>query len=146
MTRDTSKRFCERICETEVDFSMHCLDEQIMDCYWFSGNFYADPTIKSMLVVIETIHKKFGKCPDFQIIQEKLTSDECPIIFLWLSMDDFKNTDDLYIKMNARGKLLSDFEIFKAKLQNSTYMESILGESITDADKVLFISKYNNRW
>lgn len=146
LTRDTSKRFCERICETEVDFSMHCLDEQIMDCYWFSGNFYADPTIKSMLVVIETIHKKFGKCPDFQIIQEKLTSDECPIIFLWLSMDDFKNTDDLYIKMNARGKLLSDFEIFKAKLQNSTYMESILGESITDADKVLFISKYNNQF
>lgn len=146
LTRDTSKRFCERICETKVDFSMHCLDEQIMDCYWFSGNFYADPTIKSMLVVIETIHKKFGKCPDFQIIQEKLTSDECPIIFLWLSMDDFKNTDDLYIKMNARGKLLSDFEIFKAKLQNSTYMESILGESITDADKVLFISKYNNQF
>lgn len=146
LTRDTSKRFCERICETEVDFSMYCLDEQIMDCYWFSGNFYADPTIKSMLVVIETIHKTFGKCPDFQIIQEKLTSDECPIIFLWLSMEDFKNTDDLYIKMNARGKLLSDFEIFKAKLQNSAYMEKILGENVTDEKKVFFISRYNNQF
>ena len=146
LTRDTSKRFCERICETEVDFSMYCLDEQIMDCYWFSGNFYADPTIKSMLVVIETIHKTFGKCPDFHIIQEKLTSDECPIIFLWLSMEDFKNTDDLYIKMNARGKLLSDFEIFKAKLQNSAYMEKILGENVTDEKKVFFISRYNNQF
>ncbi len=146
LTRDTSKRFCERICETDIDFSLGRLDKQIMDCYWFSGNFYADPTIKSMLVVIEAIHNKFGNCPDYKIIQEKLTGEDCPIIFLWLSMDDFKNTDDLYIKMNARGKLLSDFEIFKAKLQNSTYMAELLGENVTEAEKVLFISRYNNQF
>lgn len=58
LTRDTSKRFCERICETDIDFAMERLDKQIVDCYWFSGNFYADPTIQSMLVVIEAIHKK----------------------------------------------------------------------------------------
>lgn len=146
LTGDTSKRFCERICETDIDFSLGRLDKQIMDCYWFSGNFYADPTIKSMLVVIEAIHNKFGNYPDYEIIQEKLTGEDCPIIFLWLSMDDFKNTDDLYIKMNARGKLLSDFEIFKAKLQNSTYMAELLGENVTEAKKVLFISRYNNQF
>lgn len=146
LTRDTSKRFCERICETDIDFAMERLDKQIVDCYWFSGNFYADPTIQSMLVVIEAIHKKFGNCPDYTKIQEKLTADDCPIIFLWLSMDDFKNTDDLYIKMNARGKLLSDFEIFKAKLQNSTYIEDILGKDATDEEKVHFISRYNNQF
>lgn len=70
LTRDTSKRFCERICETEVDFSMHCLDEQIMDCYWFSGNFYADPTIKSMLVVIETIHKNLENVRIFKLYKK----------------------------------------------------------------------------
>ena len=143
MTRDTSKRFCERICETEVDFSMHCLDEQIMDCYWFSGNFYADPTIKSMLVVIETIHKKFGKCPDFQIIQEKLTSDECPIIFLWLSMDDFKNTDDLYIKMNARGKLLSDFDKLKSTLEEEIQLQQ---SEMNDGGKTLADSNIEHAW
>lgn len=146
LTRDTSKRFCERICETDIDFLSDRLDEQIINSYWFSGNFYADPTIKSMLVVIESIHKKFKNALNYKTIQVKLTSDMCPIIFLWLSMDDFKNTDDLYIKMNARGKLLSDFEIFKAKLQNSGYMEKILGENATDNEKILFISRYNNQF
>ena len=31
-------------------------------------------------------------------------------------MDQFKLTDDLYIKLNARGKVLSPFENFKADL------------------------------
>lgn len=146
MTRDTSKRFCERICDTDLNFAMETLDEQIIDCYWFSGNFYADPTIKSMLVVIQSIHKKFMLCTDFNSIKEKLVGDKCPIIFLWLSMDDFKNTDDLYIKMNARGKLLSDFEIFKAKLQNSKYMECILDSNASDEEKILYISRYNNQF
>lgn len=146
LTRDTSKRFCERICDVDLDFSKNELKNQIVDCYWFSGNFLSDPTIKSMLVVIESIHKKFKDCTDFHVLKERLIRDNCPIIFLWLSMDDFSNTDDLYIKMNARGKLLSDFEIFKAKLQNSKYMEYILGNGATDKDKILFISRYNNQF
>lgn len=146
LTRDTSKRFCERICDAEINFDEDRLDNQITDCYWFSGNFLSDPTIKSMLVVLETIHKNFRECTDFNSIKDKLIDEQCPIIFLWLSMDDFNNTDDLYIKMNARGKLLSDFEIFKAKLQNSKYMEYILGASVTDGEKVLFISRYNNQF
>lgn len=146
LTRDTSKRFCERICDVDIDFSKDKLEKQILDCYWFSGNFFSDPTIRSMLVVIESIHKKFKECTDFSKIKDKLIDDKCPIIFLWLSMNDFNNTDDLYIKMNARGKLLSDFEIFKAKLQNSKYMEYILGNESADKDKIIFISRYNNQF
>lgn len=146
LTRDTSKRFCERICDVNLDFSKNNLKSQILDCYWFSGNFLSDPTIKSMLVVIDSIHDKFKGHLDFAVFKEKLINDKCPIIFLWLSMDDFNNTDDLYIKMNARGKLLSDFEIFKAKLQNSKYMEYILGNENTDKDKIIFISRYNNQF
>ena len=145
-TRVTSERFCKRICEVEIDYFQDSIANQIKDCFWFSGNFKSDPTIQSMIVVIDCIHNYFGEVSDFTILKDKLISDTCPIIFLWLSMDDFNNTDDLYIKMNARGKLLSDFEIFKAKLQNSQYMEVLLGDNCTEKDRIFYISKYNNQF
>jgi hypothetical protein len=39
---------------------------------------------------------------------------------LLLRMDDFALTDELYIKMNARGVQLTEFENFKAWLQGYT--------------------------
>ena len=61
-------------------------------------------------------------------------------------MDNFQKTNDLYIKMNARGKLLSDFEIFKAKLQNSSIIKDILKPNATNQEIILYISKYNNQY
>ena len=145
-TRVTSEHFCKRICEVEIDYSQNSIAAQIENSFWFSGNFKSDPTIRSMIVVIDCIHKHFRNVSDYVILKDKLVSNVCPIIFLWLSMDDFNNTDDLYIKMNARGKLLSNFEIFKAKLQNSKYMKVLLGDNCTEKERILFISKYNNEY
>ena len=57
----------------------------------------------------------------FDTYWKKLTvelKDEwtCPIVFYNLSLHDFGLSDDLYIKMNARGKQLTSFENFKADL------------------------------
>ena len=38
------------------------------------------------------------------------------IEFYKLSLDNFGLTDDLFIKMNARGKKLTTFEIFKSDM------------------------------
>ena len=143
-TRHSSERFCKNICECVIDFSQDSVAEQIKECYWFTGALMSDPTIQSMLVMIDEIHMRFGDIDDFEKINRSLIYD-CPISFLWLQMHGFTRTDDLYIKMNSRGKLLSDFEIFKAKLQNSEYLTQLLGDDATDNDKVVFISKYNNQ-
>jgi hypothetical protein len=45
-----------------------------------------------------------------------IPNDACPIIFYYLPLDNFGLSDDLYIKMNARGKALTSFENFKADL------------------------------
>lgn len=147
-TRDTSKRFCEKICETKINFSSLPISKEISDSYWFSGNFMSDSTIKSMLTVINSIHTKFSSINDTQIhdIKNLLISSDCPITFLWLPMDEFKSTNDLYIKMNARGKLLSDFEIFKAKLQESEILNWAYGDNFTDKNRVDYISKFNNKY
>ena len=48
---------------------------------------------------------------------EKLLSDKILISFYHVESENFGLTDDLYIKMNARGKLLTPFENFKATFQ-----------------------------
>lgn len=50
----------------------------------------------------------------FESYWTALTSENAPIMFYYLNLKDFKLTDDLYIKMNARGKQLTSFENFKA--------------------------------
>ena len=88
-TRVTSEHFCKRICEVEIDYSQNSIAAQIENSFWFSGNFKSDPTIRSMIVVIDCIHKHFRNVSDYVILKDKLVSNVCPIIFLWLSMDDF---------------------------------------------------------
>lgn len=145
-TRVTSERFCENLCNANIDFSAKKISNEIKECYWLTGNFLKDPTIKSMLTMLDTIHCKLYEYADFETLKGKLITEECPISFLWLPMDNFQKTNDLYIKMNARGKLLSDFEIFKAKLQNSSIIKDILKPNATNQEIILYISKYNNQY
>lgn len=42
--------------------------------------------------------------------------DNKPLVFHFLKMDDLGMEDSLYIKLNARGKTLTTFENFKARL------------------------------
>ena len=58
------------------------------------------------------------KDSDFEKYWKELTDDieNCPIIFFYLPLSEFKLTDDLYIKMNARGEHLADYENLKADL------------------------------
>lgn len=144
-TRESSKRFCERICSFKIDIgSKNQISKQIKNATWFTGSFLSDPTILSMLVMMDRIHEVFGKEEPEKIARQ--LKENCPITFLWLPMPDFKQTSDLYIKMNARGKQLSDFEIFKAKFQASKILGEILGENDTPLGRVGYISKYNNEF
>ena len=99
---------------------------------WFYSSWKQDPTIQSMLRMlggtqikgksgndipdgIEEVFKDKKK-EDFGKYWEKLKSDNAPIVFCYLPLKDFGLSDDLYIKMNARGKQLTNFENFKADL------------------------------
>ena len=58
------------------------------------------------------------KDADFEDFSEKLYSENAPIDFelMIINSKDLPMSDDLYIKMNARGKALTNFENFKADL------------------------------
>ncbi|MEY8240445.1 MAG: DUF262 domain-containing protein [Cycloclasticus sp.] len=122
-TRASSSEFCDGLMANDIDMAellkrsdgTDALSRTIEDKSWFFMSWANDPTIQSMLVMLDAIHTKFSECGEFF---EKLIDIDNPVItFLFLDLKQFKLTDDLYIKMNARGKSLTSFENFKAKLE-----------------------------
>lgn len=108
-TRTSSRRFCEKITETVLAFVGKPSDE-IKNLPWFYKSYKQDPTIKAMLNMLDAIHEKYGQEPKnyYKNLQN--------LQFYILPLNGFHLTDELYVKMNARGKQLTDFENFKADL------------------------------
>lgn len=114
-TRISSREFCNTLVLNPIQITKTIvLSSQIVDSAWFFLSWKKDPTIDAMLRTLNDIHKYFF---DIENLWEKLTSDANLISFYHIELEDIGLTDDLYIKMNARGKLLSSFENFKASFQ-----------------------------
>ena len=112
-TRPSSTLFCEHLVDYQFDpNSTTILSASIEDQSWFPLGWKKDPTIRSMLTMLDAIDAKFRDIDD---LWHKLSSD-C-ITFYFLPIKDMGLTDELYIKMNSRGKPLSEFENFKAELE-----------------------------
>ncbi len=85
----------------------------IKDKNWFYLGWIHDPTVSGILNMLDEIHSTFKKRE--HLFDELLRNQE--ISFDFLELNSFGLTDDLYIKMNSRGKLLTLYENFKAKLE-----------------------------
>ena len=74
-----------------------------------------------MLVMIDAIHgkaKHLGLTLDAKAAWERLAAAESPAVsFYLLPLKDMESEEDLYIKMNSRGKPLTEFENFKAHFE-----------------------------
>lgn len=169
-TRVSSREFCEQLCEfIPLDEHEPKPDEdnlQLLDLIqqqtWFYNAWKQDPTIQSMLRmlcgtkindkktqtdIIDGIDELFGQCePEVlnayfeRLIDEN--SVECPIVFhqMTIGTKEMPLSDDLYIKMNARGKSLTSFENFKADL-----MKWII-ENLSEEEAVRYASLIDNEW
>lgn len=109
-TRTSSRRFCELLCETKLSFGKQP-SEELCNLFWFFNSYKKDPTIKAMLNMLDVIHNKY-----ILIDNASLYKNLDRLKFYILPLDGFNLTEDLYIKMNARGKQLTAFENFKADL------------------------------
>lgn len=112
-TRTSSRDFCKML--TQLDYCPELgvpVSEFIKDENGYFRAWDTDPTISHMLTMLDAIHEKFY---DTEGLYENLTSEDCLLTFNYLPMEHYALTDELYIKMNARGKALSLFENFKAK-------------------------------
>lgn len=114
-TRDSSKQFFTSLFEYRK--SIFQLEEKpseiIKDAAWFADSWILDPTIQGALVTLDGITDFF----DFQYnYSEVLTSEtNYRVAFNFLDIEDLGSEDELYIKLNSRGRPLTDFENFKAR-------------------------------
>lgn len=118
-TRDNTTVFCESITDPgkfHYNKDGDKISEQIKDCAFFRSSFQDDPSIRSMLVVLDKIEKKFKDLASGGTLWN-LLNNGCHVKFYCLDFGKFGLSDDLYIKMNSRGKGLTDYEIFKSQLE-----------------------------
>ena len=111
--RPTSRDFCHKLLPFEPSFSVS-LSSEIIDQNWFPLDWKHDPTIDSMLTMLDAIQTKFFSVEN---LWGKLKSGQ--ISFYFLPIKDMGLTDEIYIKMNSRGKPLTQFEHFKAEFEHS---------------------------
>lgn len=150
-TRVSSREFCKNIINNIEKIKKYYDNEVvenkklyniITNFYWFTNE--NDPTIKAMLNMIEKIDEKYNEITkDNNSI--KLFDNLKKIQFYFLPLEDFKLTDEIYLKMNARGKPLTSFENFKADLTdyilkiNGNEINNLIQQQLSDLD-----NKYTN--
>lgn len=120
-TRTSSREFCVSLIEQSIDSleQSTILSREIRNSIWYFLNWDNDPTIDSMLRTLDDIHKMFY---DVDNLWDILSEDKPLISFYYIELSNFGLSDDLYIKMNARGKELTAFENFKATFEK--YLEN----------------------
>ena len=151
-TRQSSIDFCDALMKANVNMDnlLTVKDEQGRDIpslsgtlkneHWYYRIWNNDPTVQSMLVMLDAIYQKFdGKKEYFARLMDEVN----PIItFIFMDLKEYKLTDDLYIKMNSRGKPLSKFENFKAKFEQ--YIKGVLNSDSSLKNKKYKI-KYSSK-
>ena len=162
-TRVSSSDFCDSLCNKPIS-SVHEIEGKI----WFYSNYTNEPTISAMHRMLKGTGHEDGideilkAATDTELrsywdslIREYPDNEQPPIAFYYFPLEKYNLTDDLYIKMNARGKALTNFENFKADfldLVKKRFIEdnNSMGEEDLEIKasfrKVDFASKMDNAW
>ena len=118
-TRPTARLFCEQLVTAKPPPDEPDPKAWIEDQPWYLYVWANDPTIQAMLVMIAAIHRRFADCDPHSAWQRLIAANAPAITFQLLPIDDMGSGEDLYIKMNSRGKPLTPFENFKARLEHA---------------------------
>ena len=155
-TRKTSRSFCESLCKNSINNPDNkSLVNSIVDQEWFFEIWKEDPTIKSMLIMLGGISDNDGIDPCLKNLTTEprkwrryLRNFKNLISFYVLDLNKEstrlpeETADQLYVKMNARGKALTDFENFKADLK--FHMNKLAKDGKIDKIKPeLLLSKFD---
>lgn len=115
-TRSSSTRFCQILVEYAVVDGSRLDVAAIKDQPWYRQSYNADATIAAMLGTLRTI-KGLVAPGERAALWERLCHQRALTFdVIDIKGEEFRLTDELYIKMNARGKQLTSFECYKADL------------------------------
>lgn len=152
-TRKSSTSFISGLIENIDSNKSSDYSKEIKKSKWFYKAWLQDPTVKGMLVMIDEIqlqlNERLSSINDEEARNQELkkwldhlvsNDKDSAIQFSFLSLSDIDVDDDIYIKMNDRGKQLTDFEIFKNDLldylQNQILAENSLNFTQDKYDEI----------
>lgn len=150
-TRSSSTRFCQLLVEHAVVDGSRLDVAAIKDQPWYRQSYNADATITAMLGTLRTI-KGLVALEERVALWERLRHQRALTFdVIDIKGEEFRLTDELYIKMNARGKQLTSFECYKADLTQALRKLDDLGKpwpykkgQLSYADYFAF--KVDNEW
>lgn len=143
--REFANDFCKAV-KLYLSKILHSVEETgklsdfLKDQSWFMTSWLTSLTVRCMLKTLDYIHRLYK--PNSGCTWQMLTSEDCTITFSFLKMDGKDGLDDdIYIKMNGRGRALSDFENLKSWMDEHICFEK-------DNDKKVAEWKLNmdNKW
>lgn len=114
--RNTTRDFITAIVSNKkiLTVTNQTIKDAVMDEAWFLDSWKYDPSIIGMLTVLNDFQNKRFNRDDLR--SQLLNSENPRVFFQFLPLEQLGKEDDLYIKLNARGRALTSFENFKSKL------------------------------
>jgi hypothetical protein len=137
-TRPSAREFCRRLVShpPRIDVAP---STWIVDQPWFLSTWRHDPSIQAMLVMIDAVHERFAEVDATQA-WARLSDPARPAIrFHILGLEEMGLAEETYIRLNARGKPLTDFEHFKALFEQ-------LVESVDPERAALLSHRIDGDW
>lgn len=137
-TRFSAKNFTAELRKNPLDYtngSAQKPSEKIKQSGWFFSEYEFDPTVIAILTMLDSIHNKYEAIKESKksCLLGCLFGNLKRIKFEVFSLDGNISIDDLYIKMNARGRALSNFDNFNSMIDEIE--ENTKGEKFSDKSK-----------
>ena len=109
-TRRAASDFCNSITSKEwIVPNDKKVSDVIKDSSWFMNYWENDPTVAGMLTMLDAIHERCKEENCYPNLEK--------VKFYFFDLDSNGLNENLYLKMNSRGKPLSAFENLKAKIE-----------------------------
>ena len=148
--RESSKKFCKNLTTKDLIINGNPKEIILNKGGIFGKDLDNDPTIKAILNMLDLIYIEASKLSEEELKNAVNNLDR--ITFSIFNMGDYDLGEELYIKMNARGKQLSKYENIKAYIQkgldfeeNFKLLSSIDNEWSDFFFDIKNINKFDNR-
>lgn len=144
-TRPGARVFCQFLTQCSPDMATENLPAWLSDQASYLPTWKHDPTIQGMFVVLDALHQHYRRKSRelLHTAWQRLTDPVNPAIrFLLLPVAAQQLDNTLYVKMNSRGRPLTEFENFKADLEALLHKNPTIDGSAVDT----FSCKIDTDW
>jgi hypothetical protein len=143
-TRPSAHDFCKKLITNFNVQDIRNIKFEITNSEWYSESWHNDPTVSGMINMLDTFAKNelLINSKEDLLVRLMNTKDQL-ISFYFTDLDEFGLTENLYIRMNARGKMLTEFENFKSEFFKIINYNHELLEEVKDKIEYAWV---NNFW